>query len=96
MAYYAVEYVFTSDQRHLEVRSTHRAYLAGLQEQGRLALSGPWTDDTGGLLVFRVADEAAARKLVEHDPYSRADVISQVRITQWNPVLGYLTEHLQD
>jgi uncharacterized protein YciI len=96
MAYYVVEYVFTSDKRHLKVRSPHREYLARLQQEGRLVLSGPWTSDTGGLLVFQAGDEAEVREIVKHDPYTDADVISQVRIMQWNPVLGFAADHLQD
>jgi uncharacterized protein len=95
MAYYAVEYVFTSDKRHLEVRATHREYLTGLQKEGKLALSGPLTSDTGGLLVFRADNEGEVREIVEHDPYTKADVISQVRIVEWSPVLGFLAEHLK-
>ena len=95
MAYYVAEYVFTTDKRHLEVRPTHREYLARLQKEGRLALCGPWTSDIGGLLVFRADHEAEAREMVEQDPYSKAAVLSDIRITQWNPVLGDLAEHLQ-
>ncbi len=94
MAYYIVEYVFTVDKRHLEVRPTHREYLAGLQQEGRLALCGPWTDDTGGLLVFRADHAAEVREMVDRDPYAEAEVLSNVRITQWSPVLGFLAEHL--
>ncbi|MGC0419459.1 YciI family protein [Embleya sp. AB8] len=94
MAYYAVEYVFTPDNRHLDVRATHREYLARLGKEGRLALSGPWADDTGGLLVFRVDGEAEVREIVEQDPYRAADVLGRVRITRWNPAFGFLAEHL--
>ncbi|GAA1971375.1 YciI family protein [Catenulispora subtropica] len=50
--------------------------------------------DTGGLLIFHTQDEAEVWELVDRDPYSAADVLSRVRIHEWNPVLGYLTDHL--
>ncbi|MGA5817652.1 YciI family protein [Kitasatospora sp. NPDC094028] len=95
MAYYAVEYVFTTDKRHLAIRPEHREYLTRLQKDGKLVLSGPLTSDTGGLLVFRAEDEAEVRALVDGDPYGGAGVLGEVRIAQWNPVLGYLAEHLE-
>ncbi|MER7842516.1 YciI family protein [Kitasatospora sp. NPDC096077] len=96
MAYYAVEYVFTPDKRHLPVRPAHRAFLTELQVAGSLVLSGPFTSDTGGLLVFRADDEAELRRLLDRDPYHEAAVLGGVRIEEWSPVLGYLAEHLKD
>lgn len=94
MAYYVVEYSFTADRRHLGARTEHRAYLAGLVKEGRLALAGSLDSDTGGLLVYRAGTEAEVRELVAHDPFSLANALSQVRIRPWNPILGYLVDAL--
>ncbi|TQF01679.1 hypothetical protein E6W39_04720 [Kitasatospora acidiphila] len=75
-------------------RPTHREYLAELADDGRIALCGPLTSDTGGLLVFRAKDEAEVREMVDHDPYAEAGVLSHVRIEQWSPVLGCLAARL--
>jgi uncharacterized protein len=91
MAYFAVELVFTADtEARVAVRAAHREYLAGLLEKGVLVVSGPWTSDTGALLIYRTADEAELREVIEHDPYSEAGdaVVAQMRITEWNPVIG--------
>ena len=93
MAHFAVEYVYTADTaKRQEVRPAHRAFLAaqkGGEEGGvRLLASGPWTNDTGALLVFEAEDEAALRAVLEHDPIAEADLVSRVRINTWNPVLG--------
>jgi uncharacterized protein YciI len=89
MARFAVELIFTSDtEARLAVRPKHREYLASLQEQGHLLASGPWTSDTGALIIYEAEDEPALREILEHDPYTEADVVSRVRITEWNPVLG--------
>ena len=92
--YFAVEYVFVSGTYHLPVRPAHREYLAALAEVGTLVLSGPLVRDTGGLLIFRARSEAEVWELVDRDPYSGADVLSRVRVERWNPVLGYLVQHL--
>jgi uncharacterized protein YciI len=89
MARFAVELVFTADtEARLAVRPKHREYLAALQEKGQLLASGPWASDTGALLVYEAADEAELREILEHDPYTEADVVSRVRINEWTPVLG--------
>lgn len=94
MAYYAVEYTFTADRRHLQVRPTHREYLADLAERGSIALCGPLVSDTGGLLIFRAGSEAEVRELVDDDPYMREGVLDGVRVEEWDPVIGSLIGHL--
>ncbi|MFJ3221139.1 YciI family protein [Kitasatospora sp. NPDC086801] len=98
MAYFVVEFVFTADtERRLAIRPRHREYLAELTGAGSLVLSGPWADDTGGLLVYRAEDRAAVERIMELDPYSAdgAGVIAGARITEWTPVSGFLLPHLQ-
>lgn len=56
----------------------HLAYLAGLERDGRLFLAGPlmdpdpdrWSGD--GLLVYRAADYAEAKRIAEGDPLHKA------------------------
>lgn len=89
MARFAVEYVYTADTvKRGEVRPSHRAFLAEAQGRGELLVSGPWANDTGALLIFETEDEAALKALLEHDPYAAADLVSRVRINEYNPVLG--------
>lgn len=96
MAYYAVEYVFTPDNHHLQARAAHREYLAALAKDGRLAAAGALTDDAGGLLLFRAEDEAEVREIVAHDPFTLSHALDQIRIETWNPVLGFLMDHLEE
>lgn len=98
MAYFAVELVFSPDsESRLEIRPKHREFLTEQTEAGALVMSGPWVSDTGALLIYRAEDEAAARHIVEHDPYAAdgAGVIAQMRITEWRPVSGQLAKHLE-
>lgn len=89
MARFAVEYVYTADTaKRDEIRPAHRAFLAEAQSRGELLVSGPWANNTGALLIFEVEDEAALKALLEHDPFSEADLVSRVRINEFNPVLG--------
>ncbi len=90
MSIFAVEYVYDPDQEGLraEHRPEHRAWLEGLVEQGRVLASGPFADGSGALLVFSSETESHLNELVGQDPFAREGVISAVKTTAWNPVIG--------
>lgn len=60
-------------------RPAHLENMARLDRAGRLVFAGPLKEREGGrsvgsLIVFEAKDEAAARALMEADPYTRAGV----------------------
>ncbi|WP_067853834.1 YciI family protein [Nocardia shimofusensis] len=69
-------------------RPRHRAWLTDQVESGALLTSGPYTDGSGALLLFRAEDEASLRVLLAHDPFAQERLIDAVRIDEWQPVLG--------
>ncbi|GAA3826478.1 hypothetical protein GCM10022226_54000 [Sphaerisporangium flaviroseum] len=85
-AMYVVELEFTSDPRRLAARPAHRERLLAWHREGVLVMAGPWADDSGALLVFDVADEAALRRLIDADPYFRAPGVSVRRTSPWSPL----------
>ena len=89
MARFAAILTFGPDtERRLEIRPNHRAYLQQLVASGKLHESGPWTDDSGALIIYEAADEAEARSLLAADPYAGGGegVIARVEIKGWNRV----------
>ena len=52
-----------------EVRPIHRQYLATLKANGQLVVSGPFTDDSGALIVYEAASREEAEKLLQGDPF---------------------------
>ncbi len=52
-----------------------------------LAAAGPWEDDSGALLIFRL-DEPGARAEIDADPYYTAPGVRIVSIRTWTPVVG--------
>jgi len=52
-----------------------------------LAAAGPWDDDSGALLIFRL-DEPGVRAETEADPYYTAPGVTIVSIPRWAPVVG--------
>ncbi len=91
MARFAAILTFGPDaDRRLAIRPTHRDYLKELVEKGKLHESGPWTDDSGALLIYEAEDEAEARALLAADPYSQggAGVIAHAELKGWNRVVA--------
>ena len=86
MAIFAVQLRFKNDERRLEVRPAHREYLAALRGAGTLVAAGPWADQTGALLIYDVADEAALREILAKDPYTPADVYDIAELREWQPL----------
>jgi uncharacterized protein len=82
-----VELAFTNDARRLAARGAHRRRLAELHQRGVLAAAGPWDDDSGALLIFRL-DEPGARAEIDADPYYAAPGVRIVSIHAWTPVVG--------
>lgn len=95
MTVFAVEYVYAADSAAAldEHRPAHRAWLAGLAEDGQLLASGPYGDGAGALLIFKVQDETELNHLLKQDPFAAAGTIAGIRTTEWTPVIGLLAAH---
>jgi hypothetical protein len=82
-----VELAFDGDPRRLRMRPQHRRRLERLHAEGALSGAGPWSDDSGALLVFAL-DEAQVRALMDEDPYYSAPGVTVVAVRGWAPILG--------
>jgi uncharacterized protein YciI len=69
-----------------QARPEHRQYLGGLREQGKLAAAGPFTDDSGALIIYEAENEEEARLLIEADPFHKAGVFAGCELRSWNQV----------
>ena len=72
-------FVFVSEyQRPLEEvdehREAHLAFLAGLNEQGRILISGRRNPPVGGVVVIDAADLDEAHAIMAEDPFAKAGV----------------------
>ncbi|MBW4715634.1 YciI family protein [Saccharothrix obliqua] len=89
MARFLVELVFGDDEdARLAVRPAHREYLASLVERGKLLVSGPYTDQSGAVLVYEAADADELAGLLAADPYTPAGVVAETRVHEWQAVMG--------
>lgn len=89
MPKFVVDLVFGDDrERRLSVRAAHRDYVGKLAQEGVVLLGGPYADDLGGTLVYDVADAAAARRILDADPYVTAGILAETTIREWVPIAG--------
>lgn len=80
---------YTRDKAKIaEVRPVHRQYLASLRERGQLAASGPFTDDSGALIIYEAATREDAEKLLQGDPFNQNGIFVQYQLRPWNPVIA--------
>ncbi|TWP51781.1 hypothetical protein FKR81_13045 [Lentzea tibetensis] len=84
-----LEISFSEDGgQRLAARPLHREKLAALHAEGKLAMAGPWRDESGAMVVFNVEDEAAARVIMADDPYYATPGVTVVSLRPWNPIVG--------
>jgi uncharacterized protein YciI len=69
-------------------RPAHREYLKGLLESGRLAISGPFIDDSGGLLIYETETLEEAEALLREDPFTKSGVFLNWTIRAWKPIMA--------
>lgn len=88
MATFAVVYTFADNEEvRLETRPKHREYLKDLLDAGNIALSGPFVDDSGALIVIEAESLAKVEEIVANDPYRAAGVVDNALIREWNIVM---------
>ena len=75
-----------NDPKLAEVRPVHRKYLAELHANGKLAISGPFTEGGGALIVLEADSIEEAEAMVEADPFVKEGVFRSQVIRPWNPI----------
>jgi uncharacterized protein YciI len=85
-------FVFVSEyQRPLEEvdqhREAHLAFLAGLNEQGRILISGRRNPPVGGVVVIDADDLEHAKAIMAEDPFATSGV-ARYEPYEFNPSAG--------
>lgn len=82
-----VELTFSAEPQRLAARPDHRERLTQMHRAGLVRIAGPWSDDTGALIVFDVPDEAALNRLLAEDPYFHTPGVTVTARREWHPFL---------
>ena len=86
---YAAVIEYLQDTATVErLRPQHRQYLAALKEKGQLAISGPFADGSGALIVYEAESAAAAEAILRGDPFHANGVFLRWHLRPWNPVIA--------
>lgn len=93
MAYFAIYCADSADGGRLrkEHMDAHMQHIGKVKD--RLMLAGPCPAGNGNareasFLVIEAADAAAARTLLENDPYYKAGVWDDVVVREFRPLVG--------
>jgi len=82
-----IEYV-QDKAKIAEVRPTHRQYLTSLKDKGQIAATGPFTDDSGALIIYEAGSKEEAEAFLKADPFNQAGVFVSYVLRPWNPVMA--------
>jgi uncharacterized protein YciI len=85
-----IEYIQDRDKVQ-QIRPTHREYLKSLLAQGKLVVAGPFTDDSGALIVYEAATKEDAEQILRGDPFFHNGIFVSWYLRPWNPVMGNLS-----
>lgn len=85
MGYYAALLHMIDVQKNEETRPAHIKYLEELDKQGKIYARGPFSDQSGGLVVYIADTFEEALSLAEQDPHV-AQKSRRLELKQWQIV----------
>ena len=68
-------------------RAAHLANLESLNFVGRVILAGPFTDQSGSLIVIEADCLEEAQRIVQEDPYTIHGIFQRVEVHSFEQVL---------
>lgn len=86
---FAASIRYCDDRKKIaEIRPIHREYLRELLKYGRLAISGPYTDDSGALIIYSAESHEEALSLLKNDPFHEHGIFVSYELKPWKPVMA--------
>ncbi len=68
-------------------RPAHLANLEPLTRQGKVLLAGPFTDQTGSLIIIEASSLEEAQQFAADDPYTVHGIFERVEVHPFHQVL---------
>ena len=68
MILYAAILETIESKKDNEILDIHKAYLQKLIDAGKIFAKGPFTDHSGGLVIYKADSYEEAKKMAENDP----------------------------
>ncbi len=78
---------YTSDKARItEFRPLHREYQEELRKHAKLVIAGPFTDDSGALIVYNADSQAEVEAIIQADPFYKHGIFQSWVIREWKVV----------
>jgi uncharacterized protein YciI len=78
---------YTPDKAKIaEIRPAHRKYLIGLYDASKLAIAGPFGDDSGAVIVYEATTPEEAEGFLRNDPFCTNGVFIRWNLRPWKTV----------
>lgn len=68
------------------LRPTHLERLKRLESEGKLVLAGPFSDQSGSLIIMEANSIEEARSFIQKDPYVEHGVFEKVEVRPFTMV----------
>lgn len=68
MILYAAILTTVDPDKDAEILDIHKKYLQDLIDEGKIFAKGPFTDHSGGLVIYKTESYEEALKMAENDP----------------------------
>lgn len=91
MALFLLSYGYNDTDQRAQRRDDHVAYLNKLKDDGSLVAAGPYSDLSGGTILYQADTTEDAEKLIAGDPYTQADVTKNRYLREWKVTVGSVT-----
>ena len=90
MAFFIIRMLHTDDKGWAEHLDEYIAYLYKFVREGVVRASGKVVDAPvkTGCILITAPDRAAADAIVAADPFSKAGLVEDLRIFEWDPFIG--------
>ena len=82
MILYAAILKTIDPKKDAEILEEHKAYLQKYIDDGKIQAQGPFTDHSGGLIIYKVETLEEAKNLIENDPVIR-DISREYTLKEW-------------
>jgi len=84
---YFVAFLETVDpKRDAEILDIHKAYLQKYIEEGSIFAKGPFTDHTGGLIIYKADTYEQAKTIADNDPVIKENTRKMI-FKEWKSTL---------
>lgn len=82
---YAAFLTIIDPEKNAEHRPAHLEYINGLYLEGKVLMAGPFTDERGGLVLYKTDTYREAHELAEQDPVV-ARGARTLELREWKPL----------